>query len=251
MIGTKGVTIDAKLTTECKQHKDMILLDQVTDEHATLSQRTLNGFVYIINNAYEFSHVLKCDDDSVVDLKKVVIHLNNISWTDRLYWGDFVGAYSVLQDGIYAEHSWYLCDRYFPYAFGGGYVVSRDLIELIVQNSPFLVLYKNEDVSLASWLSPYNFIRVHDQRFDTGSDSENCRKSFIVVHKISAKDMVLYYRSLLKEGRLCGHQTEFYGGWTSHKYNWRNPPSQCCEADDYNYDDRSDKNDIHDEILIF
>lgn len=99
MLGAKHLKIDAKLATEQKQQRDMMVLHSVTDEHTTLTHRTLESFVYIVNNHYKFSHVFKCDDDSVVDLKKVVTHLDTINWTDRLYWGEFVGAYSVLQDG--------------------------------------------------------------------------------------------------------------------------------------------------------
>lgn len=150
---------------------------------------------------------------------------------------------------VYAEHNWFLCDYYIPYAFGGGYVVSSDLIKLIVHNAPFLSLYENEDVSVASWLSPFNFQRVHDQRFDTGSDSENCRKSFIVVHKISPRNMMLYYKSLLKDGRLCGQQTEFYGVWSSHVYNWDSLPSQCCGVDGYDDNIDTEKN-LDSELLL-
>lgn len=220
--------IKRELYNEAIEFGDMIFLDNVTDEHETLTQRTLEGLVYIINEGYEFSYVLKCDDDTFVDLNAVISNLYAMKWIQKLYWGDFVGGYPVLSEGIYAEHNWFICDRYIPYAFGGGYVLSRDLAELIVRNAPYLTQYTNEDVSLASWLSPYNFVRVHDQKFDTGADSKGCMKPFIVAHRVYPDNMKKYYRSLRREGRMCGRRTRTRKFWDRHKYEWNVPPSQCC-----------------------
>ena len=216
------------LSPELTEFNDMIILDHVTDEHETLTQRTLEGLEYIINEKYDFSYVLKCDDDTFVDLNAVVSNLHATNWIQKLYWGDFVGGYTVLGEGIYAEHEWFICDRYVPYAFGGGYVLSRDLVELIVQNARHLKQYKNEDVSLASWLTPYNFVRLHDQKFDTGSDSKGCMKPFIVAHRVNPDSMKRYYRSLKREGRMCGRRTKTRKHWNRHMYDWSVPPSQCC-----------------------
>lgn len=216
------------LSPEYVAFKDMIFLDSVTDEHQTLTQRTLKGFEYIINENYDFSYVLKCDDDTFVDLVAIISHLHAQKFMGRLYWGDFVGGYNILSEGIYAENSWFICDRYIPYAFGGGYVLSRDLVELIVPNAPYLKQYMNEDVSLASWLSPYNFVRVHDQKFDTGSDSKGCMRPFIVAHRVSVESMRRYYKSLRREGHMCGRRTKTRKRWNRHMYDWSVLPNQCC-----------------------
>ncbi len=44
-------------------------------------------------------------------------------------------------------------DRYPPYAFGGGYILSADLVEYIVENAAKLRRYRAEDVSVGVWLS--------------------------------------------------------------------------------------------------
>ena len=231
VLGGKNLSRETKdlLAPEVADHSDMIILNQVTDEHETLTERTLESFQHIINKDYEFSYVLKCDDDTFVDIKAIVDNLRSMNWKQMLYWGEFVGGYTVLEEGIYAEHNWFVCEKYIPYAFGGGYVLSRDLIELVAQNSPYLQQYMNEDVSLASWLSPYNLVRVHDQKFDTGSDSKGCMKPFIVAHKISTDSMRKYYKSLRREGRMCGHRTRTRKHWNRHMYDWSQPPTQCCK----------------------
>ena len=37
-----------------------------------------------------------------------------------------------------------LCDKYIPYALGGGYVIGWDLVSFIAQTAPMLIQYKNE-----------------------------------------------------------------------------------------------------------
>ena len=86
--------------------------------------------------------------------------------------------------GTYREESWFVCNKYMSYALGGGYVLSWDLVELLVQNEPHLNLYKAEDVSIGAWLAPYNIERKHDTRFNTESASRGCKDVFLISHKV-------------------------------------------------------------------
>ncbi len=84
-----------------------------------------------------------------------------------------------------------LCDRYLPYALGGGYVLSHDLVAYIAATADMFSFYNSEvsdllffassiphhreslpfpllqDVSVGTWLAPLNITRQHDIRFDT------------------------------------------------------------------------------------
>ena len=73
-----------------------------------------------------------------------------------------------------AVKEWFLCDHYLPYAMGGGYVISSDLIHRVAVNADGIQLYNNEDVSVGVWLSPFIAERRHDKRFNTG---ENARRA--------------------------------------------------------------------------
>lgn len=207
----------------------MIILDDVSDEHETLTKRTLFSFTHIVERGYQYEYVLKCDDDTFVDLRAVMSQIVNKS-EGPLHWGSFVGGYKILNEGPYAENAWYICDKYLPYAFGGGYMLSRDLIELLASNAPFLKQYNNEDVSVAAWLAPYNLQRTHDLKFDTQSDSHGCMHPFIVAHKISIAKMKEYFISLQTEGIICGSRTRTHSlALLSHFYNWTVlPVHECC-----------------------
>ena len=58
------------------------------------------------------------------------------------------GAAHVKTSGQWAEPNFHLCDRYLPYARGGGYVITTDLVEYILQNKHLLQIYNSEDVTV-------------------------------------------------------------------------------------------------------
>lgn len=234
-MGGKGTSAEViqMLTVESRQFNDMVILHDVPDSHEMLTRRTLSSFIYVSTSEIRLQkprYVLKCDDDTYVNVMAVVHRLLTRETGGSLYLGEIVGGYPILSDGPYAEHDWNICDRYLPYAYGGGYLLSWDLLELISDNAHHLVMYRNEDVTLSVWLAPYNIERVHDQGFDTGSDSKGCVWPFIVAHKISIEDTYQYYESLLEHGRICGEMPKSGGvWWARHMYNWNVLPSHCCE----------------------
>ena len=58
----------------------------------------------------------------------------------------------------WAEHNWFLCDHYLPFAIGGGYIISANPIHKITITSDYLQLYNSEDISVSVWLSAYKII---------------------------------------------------------------------------------------------
>ena len=230
MLGGRNLSTEAELnlTSEAEVYRDLIVLHNVTDSHDSLTQRTLQSFEYVINRSYNFRYVLKCDDDTYVHLKKVVDELLKRQSHERVYWGEFLGSTGILRDGPYAEQKWSICETYLPYAYGGGYILSRDLIELIASNAPYLMIYNNEDVSLGAWLAPFNIEFRFDARFNTGAISRGCKKQFIVMHKIAAELMYDYFNAIKKDGYICNRKNRWLG-WHGHIYNWKTLPSKCCK----------------------
>lgn len=52
-----------------------------------------------------------------------------------LYWGYFHGNAKIKTSGKWKESDWIVCDRYVPYALGGGYILSKSLITYIAKNA--------------------------------------------------------------------------------------------------------------------
>lgn len=121
-------------------HHDLVLLPNVYDNYKSLTKKVLEAFVWLDKTIKHFQYLLKCDDDSFVQVDKVVSELQTIKLTkgNSLYWGFFNGRAQVKVNGKWKESDWILCDYYLPYALGGGYVLSQKLVHFIAVNAEFL-----------------------------------------------------------------------------------------------------------------
>lgn len=214
-----------QLEIENKAFNDILLLDNVLDSYRNLTFKLLQFMIWLDKNT-NFSYLLKVDDDSFARVDKLNTILKSRSQTGRLYWGYFDGRARVKHYGKWAEKSWVLCDRYLPYAKGGGYVLSQDLVHFVARNSDVLQLYNSEDVSVGAWLAPLNITRFHSVEFDTEYESRGCLNSFLVTHKQTMQDMLKKYQNLVKNGQMCNPEVVTKN---SYNYKWDVLPSLCCK----------------------
>lgn len=135
---------DPFLNAEKLVHNDILEVD-VLDEYRLLSRKLLESFKSVSN--VNFDYLLKCDDDSFVNIPKVINELEHAP-KNKFYWGYFDGNAHIKRAGKWKETEWILCDRYLPYALGGGYVLSKDLINYIVHNRDYLRYVSITDINL-------------------------------------------------------------------------------------------------------
>ena len=84
---------------------------------------------------------------------------------------------------------------------GLGYILSSDLIRYITVNHNKLMLYNNEDVSVGTWISPYEVERRHDRQFIV--NYKLCKRRGIVVNPVSTSKMYKMYRIYTRKGTVC------------------------------------------------
>ncbi|PSN51159.1 Beta-1 [Blattella germanica] len=223
--------VDSSIQEEQLHHHDLLLLPNVVDNYTNLTHKVLEAYVWLDKiGTYEF--VLKCDDDSFVQIDKIVLELQKLPQPKRqgLYWGFFNGKAHIKEKGKWRESSWVLCDYYLPYALGGGYILSQRLVHFIASNAQYLRLYNSEDVSVGVWLAPVADInRQHDPRFDTEFVSRGCSNSYLITHKHDENAMMKMFSTLKKTGKLCIKEYKYR---KSYIYNWNLPPSRCCMRND-------------------
>ena len=216
------------LYSEQRLYNDMVLFPHLRDTYSSLSLKLLLTLKWF-SNKMSFNYLVKVDDDSFLRIDQLFDELldRTIAKTDTkpLYMGYFDGRAHVKRSGQWSEPNWLLCDRYLPYALGGGYVVSQELVRFIAKNAPLLQLFRSEDVSLGVWLSPFNINRIHDIRFDTEYMSRGCLNRHIITHKQSADNMKTLFKNLQTFGKLCKNEIEIK---YSYEYNWKTHPSLCC-----------------------
>lgn len=213
------------ITHEQQTYHDLVLLPNLKESYYNLTLKLLQSFVWADENL-KFSYLLKCDDDSFVMLHLIAEELSERTSKQSYYWGFFDGRATPKKAGKYIEKEWFLCDRYLPYALGGGYVVSVDLVHKVALMSDGLRLYNNEDTSMGVWLSPYKAERKHDSRFDTEFKSRGCHNDYLISHKQSPEDMRSKHKLLQSRGVLCKQEHLIR---KSYEYNWNVEPSKCCD----------------------
>ena len=152
IIGVKELTSELmkNLEDENNIYRDILFLPDLKDAYKELPSKVLQTFKWIDQNVTS-SYILKVDDDSFVQLDLIISELKSTYSARRLYWGFFRGDAHVKFTGPWAEKNWHLCDRYLPYAQGGGYILSSDLVNFIARNADLLQKFNSEDVSVGKW----------------------------------------------------------------------------------------------------
>lgn len=206
IIGARGISQSDLHLVQLEQNKfnDLLILYGVENGYHDLPYRTLHSLTYLDKN-YQFTYLLKTDDDMFINTPMVLQELKTIRPKTRLYWGRFACQNPPIKDGKWKEERWHWCDVYYPYAYGGMYVLTHDVVSIISDNAPFLQLYSCEDVSLGMWLGPYNLHRINDIRIFI-EHSLRCSRGFIAMHIPSRnvpKVIHQTYENLKRKGLVC------------------------------------------------
>jgi len=227
VVGVKNLKKDVheQLINEQGKNHDLLMLDELVDRYESLSMKLGLMVEHVHDKGQYFDFLLKVDDDSYVRVKEVWDEIRRDDSTRMLYWGYFYGRGRVKTKGLWKEPNWKLCDYYLPYARGGGYVISREVVKYLALNWRLFQQYQSEDVTLGAWLAPLAVERRHDVRFDTEYKTRGCSNTYIVSHKQSIDDMFAKSKSLRITGKLCDRQVNLFPGY---QYDWSVPPSQCC-----------------------
>ena len=194
------------LIKENDNHQDIVFLKHFKESYANLTLKTVETIQLAYHN-FMFHYLMKVDDDSFLRLDLILKLLSNKP-KHRFYWGYFMNRGPILRTGKWAEPKEYICDHYVSYAAGWGYVLSRDLIQYIAQNSDILIKFKNEDVSVGTWLAPLDIHRIHDSGFRLYSKwkenlSENCTENVFLLNPVPLRDMTELSYRLAMNGTLC------------------------------------------------
>jgi len=216
--------VRSSLEEEKEEHGDLILLDMV-DSYDTLSEKVLKMIEYASDH-FTARLLMKADDDSFVNTFLLVKEIKHQFYHDpNLYWGYFKGNAPIFKQGRWAEPEYHLCDKYIPYAQGGGYLLGWQVVKHIARNAGILKLYRSEDVSVGTWLAGTRVKPIHDERFDTEWKSRGCQNHMLVRHPVTEAGMRDMWDRLTRGDTLCSKEIE---NRKSYSYNWKVPPSQCC-----------------------
>lgn len=242
-IGTENLPLaeSNRLVKEHAKHHDLLLLNDLSDSYENLTLKLLKT-IEAVANIESFEYLLKADDDTYVKLDYLLEDLHAFDKSMKrkqtsgantpkpeLYWGYFNGRATVKIRGQWKELNFNLCERYLPYALGGGYVISKNLVHYIAQNSRSLSRYVSEDISMGIWLSSFrNVYRKHDTRFDTAYMPRKCQNYHIVLHKRTTVDMRDTYRGFLCTFKQANDTSVHRPA--EYFYDWTLSQTHCCNT---------------------
>lgn len=159
-IGTQSVDSQAAivLKTEYDEYEDMILLDNIVDNYQNLALKTMRTLEWVYQNCESY-FVLKTDDDCFVNKNNLLEFLQRQGVEDDLYAGRVQWSMPAIREHeskFYVPESAHPGFFLHPYASGGGYVISWNLLEGMINKSRKLTTIPIEDANVGNVLHSMN-----------------------------------------------------------------------------------------------
>ena len=178
-----------KLHEENKTHGDLVFLDNFTEGIWALTNKTIALMTWATENV-DFTYLMKCDDDTFLYVHNTIRELKRRATTKRLYYGMIMYKHKPIHNNQskWKDFKWGLSKTYTPFARGGCYMLSEDLVHLIVRQRHRLRWHHLEDVAVGLWLAPFDYERRDDGLICFINHPDVCsRDDYRVARLISVK----------------------------------------------------------------
>ena len=175
-----------QLHEENNTYGDIVFLKNFTEGIRALTNKTIALMKWATENV-DFTYIIKSDDDTFLYVNNTIIELKRRPTTKRLYYGVIETKGSPIRDNRskWRDLDWNITKRYLPFARGGCYILSEDLVNLLVRQSHRIQWHPLEDVAVGFWLAPFDFERRTDNLMCFMH--RPCRSDFRVAYLIAGK----------------------------------------------------------------
>ncbi|XP_022084579.1 beta-1,3-galactosyltransferase 5-like [Acanthaster planci] len=160
------------IEAENEQHGD-ILQGDFDDVYRNLTLKTIAGIEWAGRQCPAAAYVMKTDSDVFVNVDGIVRYLSNSSEQQHVTpfaVGDVAkGAKPIRNDVLkwYTSESEYPQLTYPPFMKGPGYIVSSEVVRLLIESFPRTPLFVWEDVYVGMCLKKLGIAPTADKRFET------------------------------------------------------------------------------------
>ena len=205
----KNRSISEAVSKENILHKDLILGD-FEDDFYNLALKIQVGFEWSIKYC-KYEYLLKADDDVFINIANLFLFLSEPSTPKtELYAGNIVYTANPQREGKYAvTEKEYSRPVYPRYASGGGFVLSRDVVERMIQHFNVVDPFKIDDVYVGMMVLKAGVDVTHNANFEMfQDDSKQCefKRKEIVHHRVHDRECMLklhefskYVETFMKE----------------------------------------------------
>lgn len=193
--------VPENLIEEADTNGDMIFLPTM-EHYDNLAEKVRQFFLWSADNCAGMTYVLKTDDDSFVDVPKMIARLEGLP-RNKVFFGFPMGGMPARENGQPKSDNVWNLPEWPPYMSGAGYVLSADLIELLAYPRVPMQLVKAEDVSTGLRLMPYEHQTISAER--DFAPWGHCQDESILIHY--QRDEALLHRRFdraVKGQSICG-----------------------------------------------
>jgi hypothetical protein len=110
-----------------------------------VSLKTLLAFKYVLENGFNFTHIYRTNSSSYVNLELLNKYIKDKPNTNFL-----------------AGPSGFDTNFKVKFVSGSGFVISKDLVQLLINNLEKINIHTLDDVSISEFLVAKNKIQIHD-----------------------------------------------------------------------------------------
>lgn len=191
-----------QIEAESTKYQDMLVVP-APDTYNDLTRKMYRAMTWA--DQYSFDYVVKTDDDVFVRWDTVAKELvtqgrRRAYWRGLGYW-NIPPIHDVNNKNAAFD---YPLDMFPQFTAGAMYILSRDVVSLIVTPTHNRLFTRNEDQALGVWLFPYNIKPIHDRRIQ---QAHVCEDDMIAKHFSSSfekdLDMRAMYDNVVKGRNMC------------------------------------------------
>ncbi|RUP48353.1 galactosyltransferase-domain-containing protein [Jimgerdemannia flammicorona] len=181
-----------KIVEETEKYGDLLIVPS-SDLYHDLSRKVYKAMEW--SDRYHYDYLVKTDDDIFVRFDTVVEELAREGRQRNI---------PPIRNPENKNAAFdYQLPMFPPFTAGALYILSRDVVHLIITDGPRLYT-KNEDQNLGIWLFPYNIKPIHDRRIQ---QADVCEDDMIAKHfgdgfEIGGS-MYDMYANIRNDRRLC------------------------------------------------
>jgi hypothetical protein len=153
-------TLQRAIQEEASQHHDILYLGQIQEHYRNITHQTLEIFRAAALLHDHITHVLKCDDDTFLNVDRFLAFLSGLASVRN-----YIGAFTEYVPHRNPASRWDAPYEIWPetqpkirYALGIGYVLTMDLVEYLATGGATGYdckpgpLFWYEDVAVGHWL---------------------------------------------------------------------------------------------------
>ncbi|XP_078356681.1 beta-1,3-galactosyltransferase 5-like isoform X1 [Oculina patagonica] len=164
-----------------------------------MSYKVVMGFEWSVKFC-TFDYLLKADDDVFVNTLGLMDFLTKYTTPRRkFYTGNIMVGSVVMRDGRYGvSREEFNGTTYKPYCSGGGYVLSRDVVEMVLSHFDVLKPLKIDDAYIGILADRAGIKVTHNKEFRMYENNCNYNGTTLVQHPATGDCLIKLYNKMVE-----------------------------------------------------